>query len=105
MHIRQRPQHPNRQPGLSAPHSFWTKYRGQVILTPAPEFSNAQAYQEIRESETGEVPTVVPSPPGAATGPDFPPDLAHVVAIWEGLPDAIKRAIITLTLAVQDAEE
>jgi hypothetical protein len=45
---------------------------------------------------------VVPSPPGAISGPDFPSDLARVVAIWDRLPDAIKNAILALAAAAQD---
>jgi hypothetical protein len=54
---------------------------------------------ELRDVSQGEVPTVVPSPPGAVFGPPLPPDLARVVAAWDRLPEAIKAGILALVQA------
>jgi hypothetical protein len=54
---------------------------------------------ELRDNEPGEVPTVVPSPPGAVSCPEFPPDLALVGAAWDRLPDAIKAGVLALVQA------
>ncbi|MCH7685108.1 MAG: hypothetical protein IH899_00245 [Planctomycetes bacterium] len=50
---------------------------------------------ELRDTPQGEVPVLVPSPPGAA----FSPDLARVVAGWDGLPEAIQAAILAIVEA------
>ena len=63
------------------------------------ESPNDQLEQELRDNATGEVPTMVPCPPGADFGPDFPPDLARVVAAWDHLPDAIKAGILAFVEA------
>jgi hypothetical protein len=42
------------------------------------------------------VPKVVPSPPGAASGLDLPPDLARVVAAWDRLPAAIRAGVLPM---------
>jgi hypothetical protein len=52
--------------------------------------------QELREPLPAEVPVVVPSSSGAVSGPDFPPDLARVVAAWPDLPAAIKAGVLAL---------
>jgi hypothetical protein len=41
----------------------------------------------------------VPTPPGAVSGPQFPPDLARVVAAWDRLPEAIKAGVLALVQA------
>jgi hypothetical protein len=46
-----------------------------------------------------EVPVEVPTPPGAVSGPQFPPDLARVVAAWNRLPEAIKAGVLALVQA------
>jgi hypothetical protein len=51
---------------------------------------------ELRDNDFGEVPTVVPCPPGAVSVPGFPPDLARVVAAWDRLPEAIKAGVLAL---------
>jgi hypothetical protein len=50
------------------------------------------------------VPVLVPNPPGAVSGPDFPPDLARVVAAWDLLPAAIKAGILALVQATQGVD-
>jgi hypothetical protein len=59
----------------------------------------------LREGESGEVSTVVPSPPGAVSGPDLPPDLGRVVAAWDRLPDAIKAGILALVQAASGGSD
>src|SRR5688572_544573 len=54
---------------------------------------------ELRDAPLGEVPGVVPSPPGAISAPQFPPDLARVVAAWDRLPPAIKAGVLALVQA------
>ena len=61
--------------------------------------SKDQSYQEIRHNQAGEVPVAVPIPAGAVSGPQFPPDLAHVVAAWDRLPKAIKVGVLALVQA------
>ena len=58
----------------------------------------------MRDAPLGEVPGVVPSPPGAISAPQFPPDLARVVAAWDRLPPAIKAGVLALMRTVA-AEE
>jgi hypothetical protein len=58
----------------------------------------------LRETPNGEVPTVVPSPPGAISSPDLPPDLARLVAVWNRLPDAIKAGVLALVQAAGVAD-
>jgi hypothetical protein len=53
----------------------------------------------MRDDQSGEVPVQVPSPPGAISGPQFPADLARVVAVWDRLPAAIKTGILALVHA------
>jgi hypothetical protein len=62
---------------------------------PAPDPSKDQSYQEIRDNQSGEVPVGVPFSPE----PQFPPDLARVVAAWDRLPDAIKAGVLALVQA------
>ncbi len=62
---------------------------------PAPDPSKDQSSQEIRDNQSGEVPVRVPSLPE----PQFPPDLARVVATWDRLPEAIKAGILALVQA------
>jgi len=64
---------------------------------------NDQVYQEIRDESSGEVPVLVPSPPGAVSGPPYCPDLARVVGAWDRLPDAIRTAILALVQAAGGA--
>jgi hypothetical protein len=45
------------------------------------------------------VPVEVPSPPGAVSGLQLPPDLARVVTAWDRLPQAIKAGILALVQA------
>ncbi len=66
---------------------------------PDPDPSKDQSYQEIRDNQSGEVPVGVPSSPGAVSGPQFPPDLARVVAAWDRLPEAIKAGVLALVQA------
>jgi hypothetical protein len=42
------------------------------------------------------VPTVVPSALGAVSGSALPSDLAHVVAAWDRLPQAVKAGILAI---------
>jgi hypothetical protein len=58
----------------------------------------------VRNDESGEVPTVVPSPSGNVPGVEFPPDLARVVAAWNRLPDAIKVGVVALVQAAGVAD-
>jgi hypothetical protein len=51
------------------------------------------------------VPVLVPSSSETAQSPQFPADLARIVAAWARLPDAIKTAILALVQATQDAKE
>ena len=60
---------------------------------------NDATYQDLRKGESGEVPAVVPNPPGTPSGPALPPDLASVVAAWDRLPDAIKAGVLALVHA------
>ena len=58
-----------------------------------------QSDKELRQTETPEVPTVVPSPTGAVSGPELPPDLARVVAAWDRLPAAIRAGVLAMVEA------
>jgi hypothetical protein len=51
----------------------------------------------LRNDESGEVPTVVPSPSGNAPGVELPPDPARVVAQRKGLgtPDPFDFPFVT----------
>ena len=65
----------------------------------APEadalFSQTPRYdKELRRTQSTEVPTVVPTSPGAVLEPVFQPDLARVVAVWDRLPVAIRAGIL-----------
>jgi hypothetical protein len=55
----------------------------------------------LRDVPQGEVPTVVPSPPGAISGQPFPPDLARVINAWDRLPEAIKAGVLALVNAAK----
>jgi len=68
-------------------------------LSPALDSRNDQSYKEIRDDVKGEVPTVVPSPRGTDFDPVLPPDLARVVAAWDGLPASFKAGILALVQA------
>ena len=54
---------------------------------------------ELRQTSDAVVPVLVPTASEPANAPDFPPDLARVVANWDQLPDAIKTAILALVRA------
>jgi hypothetical protein len=45
------------------------------------------------------VPTVVPCPPEAEKTPQLPPDLAHLLAGWDQLPEAIRTGILAMVNA------
>jgi hypothetical protein len=47
---------------------------------------------------------VVPSPPEAVSGPQFPPDLVRVIDAWNGLSDPIKAGILALVNASVGAQ-
>jgi hypothetical protein len=49
------------------------------------------------------VPVGVPRPPGADSGPEFPPDLSLVVDAWDHLPAAIKAGILAMVQAAGGA--
>ena len=59
---------------------------------PANDSRNDKLYQELRDESSGEVPVLVPSPSSAV----FSPDLARVLAGWDGLPEAIQTAILAI---------
>jgi len=54
---------------------------------------------ELRGVVQREVPTVVPTPPGAISGKQMPTDLGRVVDAWDRLPDAIKAGVLALVQA------
>ena len=70
-------------------------------MSRAPNRANAGMPQRLRDSCQGEVPGLVPSPPGVVSGPNFSPDLARVVAAWDGLSEAIKVGILAVVQAVR----
>lgn len=70
---------------------------------PEADPRNDQVYQEIRDDASGEVPVLVPCPPGAVSGPVFSPELARVVDAWDHLPEAIRTAILALVQAGRGA--
>ena len=72
---------------------------------PDPDPSKSQFYKEIRDNQSAEVPTEVPSSSGAVSGPQFPLDLARVVAAWDRLPEAIKAGILALIQASGEAND
>lgn len=66
---------------------------------PEADPRNDQVYKEIRDDASGEVPVLVPCPPGAVSGPVFSPELARVLGAWDHLPEAIRTAILALIQA------
>ncbi len=63
---------------------------------PVQDLRICQLARELRQTQTAEVPTVVPTSPGAVLEPVFQPDLARVVAVWDRLPVAIRAGILAL---------
>lgn len=47
---------------------------------------------------------MVPSPPGPVSGPQFPPDLARVVAARDRLPGVIKTGVLALVQAAGELD-
>jgi hypothetical protein len=80
------------------------EWQTRWIQNPATDSRNDQRRKEIRETQNAEVPVVVPSPSEAVSGPDFPPDLARVVAAWPDLPQAIKAGVLALVNAAAGGE-
>ena len=54
---------------------------------------------ELGQDVPPEVPVEVPTSPGAFSGPQFPLDLARVLAAWDRLPEAIKAGVLALVQA------
>ena len=52
--------------------------------------------QELANDANGQVPILVPSPSETEIAAFLGPELARVRAVWCGLPDAIKSAILAL---------
>ncbi|RIK76945.1 MAG: hypothetical protein DCC67_13265 [Planctomycetota bacterium] len=59
---------------------------------------------ELRDDQTGEVPVLVPSPEDGVSIAQLPPDMARVVAAWDGLPEAIRTAILALVDAAHKTQ-
>jgi hypothetical protein len=78
------------------PATFGSVDRRRLLASPLSRL-------ELRQTPTTEVPTVVPTPPGAVLHPVFPADLARIVAVWERLPAAIRAGVLALvdTAAIQ----
>lgn len=74
---------------------------GHLISSQVPHLSNDVTHQELRDDSNGEVPTVVPCPREAASGPACPPDLANVVVAWGALPNATNSAVKMLILTAK----
>ena len=74
-------------------------FRAHRFSRPDLDSPKDQSQQEIRDNQVSEVPAVVPTPPEI----QFPPDLAHEVAAWERLPDAIKAGVLALVEAAVTA--
>src|SRR5262249_45253223 len=70
-----------------------------------PDSTTPEDDGQLGRQLKNEVPTVVPSPHGAVSGPQFPADLAQVIAAWDSLPEAIKAGIRALVRAVGGANE
>ncbi|HXG11398.1 MAG TPA: hypothetical protein VNK04_16710 [Gemmataceae bacterium] len=83
--------------GKEAPPGFEPGNGGFAIR--CPNFPSIEIANELGQNPTGEVPVKVPSSSGTVSGPQFPPDLARVVAAWDRLPEAIKAGILALIQA------
>ncbi len=78
-----------------------TRPCGHWILSPATESRNGKCAQLLGDPSSREVPTLVPSPPDATAGGQFPADLGEVVTAWATRPDAIKAGVLALIRAAK----
>lgn len=63
------------------------------------ETITTQRGKELAQTQNGEVPILVPSPPDANSDATIPPDLASVGAAWGDLPEAIKAGILAIIVS------
>jgi hypothetical protein len=68
-------------------------------VSPAIDLRNPQREQEFGDDANPVVPTVVPCPSQAEKQPKLPPDLAHLLAGWDQLPEAIRTGILAMVNA------
>ncbi len=78
---------------MRGPSRIRTGDSGFAIRSPDP--TSIDTSNELRQDHEAEVPIGVPSSPE----PQFPPDLARVVAAWDRLPEAIKAGVLALVQA------
>jgi len=65
-----------------------------------PDSATTDRSTELGQDGPPKVPVEVPTTLlGPVSGPQFPPDLARVVAAWDRLPEAIKAGILALVQA------
>ena len=65
-------------------------------MGPEPSLRNEKTHQELRQTKTAEVPTVVPNDPAASSNPQIPRDLAPVISVWQRLPARTKKRIMVI---------
>ena len=68
----------------------------QGIMSPEPGSRNEKTHQDLRQTETAGVPTMVPNDPAASSTPQIPPDLARAIRVWDRLPKSTKKRIMTI---------
>ena len=73
-----------------------------------PDSVTPKDTKELRELESGEVPTMVPTPLHVGSlvdsSPPSDPDLARLLAVWPGLPHAIKAGILAMVEAARSPD-
>jgi hypothetical protein len=65
-------------------------------MSPEPGLRNEKTHQDLRQSKTAGVPTMVPNDPAASSTPQIPPELARVINVWACLPESAKKRITTI---------
>jgi integrase/recombinase XerC len=68
-------------------------------LAPRPNSQPVQTVQELRETCSCAVPSVVPGTFDATTPADLPPELSSIIAAWSRLPQALKLGIAAMVQA------
>ena len=88
-------------PIVSGGHGSRTRNRQSrhLISNPGTTSPNDQSYRDLRHDATTEVPPLVPCPPEVEKSPQLPDDLAHLLAGWYQLPQAIRTGILVIVNA------
>lgn len=70
---------------------------GSTVRRPNPATGDGD--NQLGQPAITEVPVVVPSPAGAVSGLHFPTDLAHIIAVWHRLSQAMRAGILAMVQA------